>query len=43
MERAGRLVGRWVDTSADAPSGQFEEKRDLYDQLAEQENEGKDQ
>jgi hypothetical protein len=30
MERAGKLVGRWVDTSADAPDARFAPKRDVY-------------
>lgn len=30
MERAGKLVGRWVDTSADAPDSRFAPKRDVY-------------
>ncbi len=30
MERAGKLVGRYVDTSADAPDSRSTPKRDVY-------------
>lgn len=30
LDRAGKLVGRVVDTSADAPDSRFVPKRDLY-------------
>lgn len=30
LDRAGSLVGRVVDTSADAPDSRFVPKRDLY-------------
>lgn len=30
MERAGKLVGRWVDTSADSPDYRYAPKRDVY-------------
>jgi hypothetical protein len=33
MDRAGGLVGRWVDTSADAPASRFAPKRNLYQTL----------
>src|SRR5690606_33558804 len=33
MNRAGRLVGRVVDTSADAPDYNYKPKRDLYEKM----------
>lgn len=33
MARAGRFVGRWVDTSADAPEASYAPKRNLYEKL----------
>lgn len=33
MERAGRSIGRWVDTSADAPASRFTEKRHRYEEM----------
>ena len=36
MNRAGRLVGFAVDTSADAPEAGYQPKRDLYSKMAEE-------
>lgn len=33
LARAGTLVARWVDTSADAPEHRSQPKRDLYAHL----------
>jgi hypothetical protein len=42
MERAGKLVGRWVDTSADAPDYHYAPKRDLYRKIQEKEAQAAD-
>jgi hypothetical protein len=33
LDRLGRGVGRWVDTSADAPEAAYQPKRDVYRNL----------